>query len=148
MLSSSPLNLLYHIVLAAVFSLPVTFLVSSILTHSSLNYGFKLGFLSIRATLGWTCERSRCCSLQAFSLSVWSSASLPLWSPPSPCTQSGSWWLLAPVTALACMITSRRTTSSSSKESTFRKQNPFLSPRRHPPTYTLVYGLKRLLSQV
>lgn len=96
---------------------------------------FKSGFLSIRATLGWMCERSRCFFLQAFSLSVWSSASLPPWSLPSPCIQSGSWWLLAPVTALACMTTSRRTTSLSSKrESTFYKQDqeevfePFCQP--------------------
>lgn len=72
--------------------------------------------LSLRATLDWTCVRIQCCFLLASSLSLWSSVSPLLWSPPSPYTQSGSWWPLAPVTALAYMTTNRRTMFSSSKE--------------------------------
>lgn len=73
-------------------------------------------FSSIRATLGWMCERSRFCFLRASSLSPWYNASLLPWSLLSPCTPSGSWWPLALATASACTITSRRTPSSSSKE--------------------------------
>lgn len=80
---------------------------------NSLN--FKLNLLSIRATLSWMCGRNRCISPQVSSPSLWSSASLLLWSLPSVCSQSGSLLPLVPAMALAYMITNKRTTFLSSK---------------------------------
>lgn len=69
-----------------------------------------------RVTLSWMSVRTRCCSPRASSPSPWCSVSPPLWSPPSFCTRSGSWWLSAPATASAFSITNRRRTSWSSKD--------------------------------